>query len=220
MTNSAGQSVTVYKKETVFRNNAWDVDVKVDGRIDWADGQLTEDLVNAQIELAEDCDMDCQKRGSAMTVVAILMRTAYGIIALNALFMFIGAWRYRARVCSIYCTFVSCLCQFILQIVAATMMFTKYNNVCMRSMTNTFTLHRRCSRALALSPGLIFGVIISWAHMPAALCSVRAFQWVVEMFLACALEEATTNMEGDRAVSFGQIYSTALNKSGSDFFVS
>ena len=82
--------------------------------------------------------MDCQKRGSAMTVVAILMRTAYGIIALNALFMFIGAWRYRARVCSIYCTFVSCLCQLILQIVAATMMFTKYNNVCMRSMTNTF----------------------------------------------------------------------------------
>lgn len=138
VTNSAGQSVTVYTKETVFRNNAWDVDVKVDGRIDWADGQLTEDLVNAKIELAEDCDMDCQKRGSAMTVVAILMRTAYGIIALNALFMFIGAWRYRARVCSIYCTFVSCLCQFILQIVAATMMFTKYNNVCMRSMTNTF----------------------------------------------------------------------------------
>lgn len=138
MTNSAGQSVNVYTKETVFRKDAWDVDVTVTGRLDWADGSLSEDLQDAKIDLAGDCDMDCQKRGSAMTVVAILMRTAYGIIALNALFMFIGAWRYRARVCSIYCTFVSCLCQFILQIVAATMMFTKYNNVCMRSMTNTF----------------------------------------------------------------------------------
>ena len=79
------------------------------------------------------------------------------------------------------------------------------------SMTRTLTLRHRCSSALALSPGRIFGLIISWTRMPAALCSVRAFHWVVEMFLACAFEEATTNMEGDSAVSFGQMYSTALN---------
>ena len=47
MTNSAGQAVKVYTKESVFRKDAWDVDVKVTGRIDWSDGQLTEDLVNA-----------------------------------------------------------------------------------------------------------------------------------------------------------------------------
>jgi hypothetical protein len=121
-----------------MRADAWDVDVKVTGKIGWADGDLTTDLAQALLDLDDDCDLDCQKRGSALTVIAILMRTSYGIIALNALFMFIGAWRYRARVCSVYCTFVACLCQLILLIVSATMMFTKYNNVCMRSLSKTF----------------------------------------------------------------------------------
>ena len=44
VTNSAGQSVNVYQKESNFRKDAWDVDVTVTGKIDWADGQLTEDL--------------------------------------------------------------------------------------------------------------------------------------------------------------------------------
>lgn len=121
-----------------MRSNAWDTELSVSGSIEWADETLTTDLNQAQVDLAGDCDMDCQKRGSALTVVAILLRSAFGIVALNALFMFIGAWRYRARVCSVYCTFVTCLCQLILQIVAATMMFSKYNNVCMRSLTPTF----------------------------------------------------------------------------------
>ena len=82
--------------------------------------------------------MDCQKRGSQLTVVAMLMSAAYGIIGLNALFMFIGAWRYRWRVCSVYCTMCACCTQLILSIVAATMLFSKYNNVCMRSLTTTF----------------------------------------------------------------------------------
>ena len=66
------------------------------------------------------------------------MGTSFGIVALNSLFMFIGAWRHRWRVCSVYCTLVTCLIQVILYIVVATMMFTRYNGVCARSLTNTF----------------------------------------------------------------------------------
>ena len=45
-------------------------------------------------------------------MMASLMGTAYGIIGLNALFMFIGTWRYRWRICSVYCTMFACLFQF------------------------------------------------------------------------------------------------------------
>jgi len=83
--------------------------------------------------------MDCQKRGSQLTLVAQLMSAAFGVIALNALFMFIGAWRYRWRVCSLYCTFCACMTQLILSIVSAVFLFSKYNAVCSLSLTNTFT---------------------------------------------------------------------------------
>mmetsp|Transcript_835 Transcript_835/g.1288 ORF Transcript_835/g.1288 Transcript_835/m.1288 type:complete len:115 (+) Transcript_835:1102-1446(+) len=73
-----------------------------------------------------------------MTLVATLMSTMYGIIALNALFMFIGAWRYRWRVCSVYCTMCACLVQMVILMVSAVMLTGKYNTVCMRSLTNTF----------------------------------------------------------------------------------
>lgn len=65
------------------------------------------------------------------------MGTAFGVIGLNAVFMFIGAWRYRWRVCSVYFTMVACLVQLVLSIVSATMLFTKYNAVCGRSLTPT-----------------------------------------------------------------------------------
>jgi hypothetical protein len=44
VTNSAGQSVSVYQKQSTFRANAWDVDVSVTGSIEWADDSLTTDL--------------------------------------------------------------------------------------------------------------------------------------------------------------------------------
>ena len=133
-----GQSYTQYARSGSFRPGAWDTEISVTGQINWSNKELTTDLKQAQIDLTDDCDMDCQKRGSALSVVAILMSTSYGIIALNALFMFIGAWRYRWRVCSVYCTMVACVLQLILLTVSATMLFSKYNNVCMRSLTNTF----------------------------------------------------------------------------------
>jgi hypothetical protein len=47
--------------------------------------------------------------GSGLTLVATLNGTSLGLIGLNALFMFIGTWRYRWRVASVYFTFVACM---------------------------------------------------------------------------------------------------------------
>lgn len=64
------------------------------------------------------------------------MGTVYGLAGLNALFMFIGTWRYRWRVCSVYCTMFVCLFQFAILCAAGAMLFTKYNAICARSMYN------------------------------------------------------------------------------------
>ena len=42
------------------------------------------------IDLFEDCDIDCQATGSQLTTVAGLMGLSYGIVCLNAIFMFCG----------------------------------------------------------------------------------------------------------------------------------
>ena len=73
-----------------------------------------------------------------MSLVASLNGTALGFIGLNAIFMFIGTWRYRWRVCSVYCTLFSCLFQFAVIITSATMLFSKYTTtMCATSLTNT-----------------------------------------------------------------------------------
>ena len=65
------------------------------------------------------------------------MAFVYGFIGFNALFMFIGTWRYKWRVCSVYFTFFACLFQFIAQLTIGAMLLTKYNAVCARSLTQT-----------------------------------------------------------------------------------
>jgi len=134
-TNSDNESVTYYEAVDVYRADAWDVDIKVSG-VNF-DTDYTSDLMEAKLELAEDCDMDCQKKGSQLTVVATLMGTIYGFVGLNALCMFCGAWVFYCRMASIVCTMVTCLVQFALLITSGVMMMTKYNNVCGRSMTIT-----------------------------------------------------------------------------------
>ena len=65
------------------------------------------------------------------------MGVAYGIIGLNALFMFIGTWRHHFRICSVYCTFFACIFQFAILIACGAMMFSKYNVLCARSLKPT-----------------------------------------------------------------------------------
>ena len=85
--------------------------------------------------MIDDCDIDCQKAGSQLTLIATLMGVVYGLVGLNSLFMFIGTWRYRFRICSVYFTMVLCLFQFCVIVATGVILDSKYNKVCMRSMT-------------------------------------------------------------------------------------
>lgn len=104
------------------------------GSIGYWDENLYRDYLEDCIKMADDCDIDCQAKGSQLTTIGVLMGLVFGLISLNALFMFIGTWRYRWRVCSIYCTLFMCVFQLAILCVVATMLFTPYNAVCGRSM--------------------------------------------------------------------------------------
>lgn len=116
---------------------SWDTSIAIDGKINWADEDLYRSLLKDWIDLMDDCDVDCQARGSQLTTIAGLMGAVYGLVALNAIFMFIGTWRYRWRICSIYMTFGVCLFQFAATIAAGALLFTKYNAICSRSIAET-----------------------------------------------------------------------------------
>jgi len=128
----------VYSETDDYRSDAWDVDIRVRGNITF-DTPYYGELMDAFIDLAEDCDMDCQKRGSQLTLVAILLGAVYGVVGCNALCMFVGAWRYHFRICHMICTAIACLFQFAILITTGVLLMTKYNNVCGRSMTITYT---------------------------------------------------------------------------------
>ena len=101
------------------------------------DEGLYKSLLEDRIALFEDCDVDCLAKGSQLTLVAGLNQLCFGIIALNALFMFIGAFRYQDRVLSVYCTFFACLFQFCIIVVSGVILCNRWNAVCSRSLTPT-----------------------------------------------------------------------------------
>jgi hypothetical protein len=128
--------------------------------------------LEAIVDLYDDCDLDCQAKGSQMSIVAALNGTALGFIGLNAVFMFIGTWRYRWRVCSVYCTLFSCLFQFATLVTSAVFLFSPY----------TVTL---CSVSLEGT----------WGSMPWTMADdfmLNVYLWVSQLFLmfgflACGL---------------------------------
>ena len=101
------------------------------------DRDLYIDMLKNQIRILEECDVDCQKFGSGMTVIATLNSLAWSAIMINAVLMFMGAWMWAIRVISLYCTYFACLFQFIMLIISGTMMFTDYATMCGRSIEKT-----------------------------------------------------------------------------------
>ena len=94
-------------------------------------------MLKKQITILEECDVDCQKFGSGLTVIATLNSLAWTLIMLNAILMFMGAWMWVLRVFSLYITYFACLFQFIMLIISGTMMFTDYATMCGRSVVKT-----------------------------------------------------------------------------------
>ena len=134
------------------------------------DKQLYVDVLKNYITIMEDCDMDCQKFGGGLSVVAAINQISLAFILLNFLCMFIGTWRYRARVFSTYCTYVSCFVQFLILIVSGTMLFTPYAMTCSTSLKKTL------------------GADISWhiADDWYALTVLWATQWIWMFVFVCA----------------------------------
>jgi hypothetical protein len=87
------------------------------------------------LEVADTCDLDCQARGSGMTIVATLNSIALSIIALNSIFMIIGAFKGRDRVCSVYFTIFACVFQFCVLMASAGLLFSPYARLCGYSTT-------------------------------------------------------------------------------------
>ena len=124
-----------YEKVTTWKASYASIGITDD--YNWNDVDLYRDFRRDWLETIETCDVDCQAKGSQLTLIAGLLGLVYGLVGLNALAMFIGTWRYRWRVCSAYFTAVICMFQLCVLIATGCLMFTKYNGICARSMRKT-----------------------------------------------------------------------------------
>lgn len=114
-----------------------DVGVVPGGKLDVYNEDLFINSLTYYIELVDECDIDCQQKGSQVTLAATLSAIPYGFAGLNALFMIIGAWSRNCRLCSIWCTLCVFIFQFAILIVTGTMIFSKYSLGCFGSLTPT-----------------------------------------------------------------------------------
>ena len=112
--------------ERIDGTTDWSTDIKIEGAIGHMNGDAFKGQLKGWVDTIENCDIDCQARGSGMSLVSILNGTSLGIICFNALIMFIGAWKCWARIWSTYCTMFACVFQFAILIVSATYLFSQY----------------------------------------------------------------------------------------------
>jgi hypothetical protein len=95
------------------------------------------DLLKDIQELIDDCDLDCQSKGSQMTLIAGLNSLSLFFIMIQALLMFIGTWRKYVRIFQVYCNIFTCVFQLVILIVSGALLFTKYAAFCGKSVIRT-----------------------------------------------------------------------------------
>lgn len=105
-------------------------------KINWKD-DIFNDLMKDVTEIIDDCDIDCQAKGSQLSVVHLLNSLALFFIQIQAILMFIGTWRSTARICQVYCNFFTCLFQFAVIITSMALLFSKYSAFCGKSVIRT-----------------------------------------------------------------------------------
>lgn len=118
----------------------WGTDVSTfsSSGVNWHSSSGIQDLLQDRIDIRNDCDKDCQKMGSGMTLCAILLSVAMGLIQLNAIIMFAGTWRPMDRIISTYCFPVCGIIQFVMLIVCSVYLFKPYARMCARSLYPTW----------------------------------------------------------------------------------
>ena len=124
-----------YEKVTTWKASYATIGITDD--YNWNDVDLYRDFRRDWLDTIETCDVDCQAKGSQLTLIAGVLGLVYGLVGLNALAMFIGTWRYRWRICSVYFTGLVCMFQFCVIIATGALLFTKYNGICARSLRKT-----------------------------------------------------------------------------------
>ena len=115
----------------------WDTQLSVEGKVDYYDEDLYRDMLKDFITMVDDCDIDCQQKGSGLSVVSALLAIPYAMFGLTGIMMLLGNVTAGCRVGAIFCTICSGCVLFIMLLVSATMLFSNYSAVCMKSMTKT-----------------------------------------------------------------------------------
>jgi len=92
-----------------------------------------------------DCDIDCQAKGSRLTLVAALNEASLTLLVINGLLGIWGGWSAIGRISQTYCTLLAFFFQLAILIACGTMLFTPYATTCYRSLMPTVST---CYRSL------------------------------------------------------------------------
>ena len=70
------------------------------------DFRMMKRSIDALLDLG-DCDMDCQAKGSRLTLVANLNEASLTLLVINGLLGIWGGWSAIGRISQTYCTFLT-----------------------------------------------------------------------------------------------------------------
>jgi len=89
------------------------------------------------LESMKDCDMDCQAKGSQLSLVAALNVASLTLIFLNGLLGIWGGWSAFSRVAQTYFNIFTCMFQLAILFTCSAMLFTPYAMQCYTSLFPT-----------------------------------------------------------------------------------
>lgn len=131
----------------------------------------------------EECDLECQQKGSQFTTISIIQIASLSLIVLNGLLGIWGGWSPAARIVQTYCSFVAFLFQLGVFITCAAMLFTPYALVCSKSLAPTsgkntlWTMHDDYDMVVGLWSSQIFWM---FAFLVIGLCGAYSSSPKVE----------------------------------------
>ena len=123
------------------QGNTFDITL-LRGMLKHNDDDFYKNYLKNEIALMEDCDTDCQQKGSQMTSVARLNKILFEIIVANAAIMFLGAFFYEFRVVSVCSTPSVALIYVYIIVYTWSLLNSPYAIFCSHSMQDTTGDHK------------------------------------------------------------------------------
>ena len=114
LTYNEDREVITNFKGPVYRKDAWDTALEITGQMNQADLEIYKNYLTRFIDMVDDCDIDCQSKGSQLTFVAFLLAISYAIVFLNSLAMLLGSVRAFWRTLTIYLSLGACVGQVVI----------------------------------------------------------------------------------------------------------